>query len=158
VRIFLIATAIALCLNAATPPKFAALAFQPRNGVTITGSVNGCAARLPGIRVLVFDGAESQKLNELIREADSAVSTDDTEIARRGWQAIDNLVAFARKAPNIGTAKSDKAGSFRAQLTRHVNNVIVFVYAESEEGPPFDYAYARVPADKMSAPIVISFC
>ena len=106
--------------------------------------------RLPNIPVLVFDGAESQKLNELIGKADSAVSTDDIEIAKRGWQATDSLVAFARKTPNIGIVKSDKAGSFRTRLTRQVSSVIVFVYAESEEGPQFDYAYARIPADKMA--------
>ena len=153
-RTFLLATAIALCLIAA--PADRALAFEPRNAITITGSVNGCFAPVPGIRVLVLDGGEAQKPNELIREADTAVSTDDIEIAKRGWQAIDNLVAFARKAPNIGTSKSDKAGLFQAPLARHVNSVIVFVYAEWEEGPPFDYA--RVPGDKMSAPIVISLC
>ncbi len=97
-------------------------------------------------------------MNELIRLADSAPTTSDIRVAKRGWADSRRLVRFVRTGPRLAVSRTNEEGSFAMEIPGGVDQIVLVAYAPSEEGPEFEYAYARVASmASLKTPVIIAF-
>jgi hypothetical protein len=130
-------------------------------GVSLTGQTIDCLGgsrySLANIPVYAFNAGKSDKLNDLILAADMPVASDDIEVAKRAWNSSEQLVRFAKTAPRLARTVSKRDGSFTMDLPSFAGDLIVFAWAPSDEGPKFNYAYARVKSKGLASPIIVAF-
>jgi hypothetical protein len=131
-------------------------------GLSLQGVVIDCLSgtryNLPNVPVYAFDGRKAERLNELVRLADGAASTDDIEVAKRGWADTERLIRFVRTGLRLAVSKTSNAGSFAMEIPGGVGEFILFAYTPSEEGPEFEYAYTRITNKaSLTTPVIIAF-
>ncbi len=130
-------------------------------GLSLSGATIDCLHgrryNLAGVPVYAFDARKSERLDDMIRLADVPLASDDIEVAKRAWARGDELVRFARSASRLAGTKSEKDGSFRMNIPSTVDDLILFAYTPSDEGPNFNHAYIRLDTKRLPKRVIVAF-